>query len=183
MDLHIKSEFECVYLINGELFERADCLSFSEFDVIYMTVLPLKTTLLPYTIKLSCAENLTNELYSGIRLDERNYLLSLTPRHMTVYASTKATLPPLSSPIARLFSLIKNGDLTAAYAMLSEPLRQTIDKPDLNDFFAGFERIAECDWEEKTDDGTRFYLIDKNGAAKLHSYTLKDEFIDNIIEI
>lgn len=183
MELHIKSEFECVYLINGELFERADCLTFSEFDVIYVTVLPLKTTLLPYTVKLSCAENLTNELFHGVRLDEKHYLLLLSPRHMTVYASAPSVLPPPSSPISRLFSLIKNGDLGGAYAMLSESLRTTIEKSDLSDFFAGYERLTECDWESKTDDGTRFYLIDKNGSAKLHSYTLQDEFIDNIIEL
>ncbi len=183
MNLHIKSEFECVYLINGEFFERADCLSCSEYDVIYVTVLPLKITLLPYTVKLSPAENIYSELYSGLRLDDGNYLLSVAPRFMTVYASTPSPLPPPSSPIARLFSLIKNGDLTSAYAMLSEPLRQTIEKPDLNDFFAGFERIVECDWEERSETGTKFYLIDKNGTAKLHSYTLKDEFIDNIVEM
>lgn len=179
MELHIKNEFDCVYLINGELYERADCLKADEYDVIYVTVLPISTSLLPYTVKLSLAENVNDELFSGIRLDERNYLLSLSPRYMTVYAGTRPALPT-SSPISRLFSLVKSGDLTAAYAMLSEQLRSTLDKGDMGDFFLGYDRICECTWEDAEE--PRFYLIDKNGAAKLHSYTLKDGFIDNIVE-
>ncbi len=179
MELHIKSDFDCVYLINGELMERADSLAVTEYDVVYVTVLPLRLNLLPYTVKLCGAENTSSEVYSGIRLDENNYLLSLSPRYMTVYGMTPAAVTP-SSPIARLFSLVKIGDLGSAYAMLSEELRSSIDKNDLNGFFAGYERIAECTWES---DGSRFYLIDKNGGAKLHSYSVKDEFIDNIVEV
>ncbi len=179
MELHIKSEFDCVYLINGELVERADAVCVAEFDVVYVTVLPLRLNLLPYTVRLCGAENVSGEVYSGIRLDENNYLLSLSPRYMTVYCAAPPSVAP-SSPIARLFSLVKNGDLGSAYAMLSEELRSNIDKNDLNGFFADFERIAECTWENS---GARFYLIDKNGGAKLHSYSLRDEFIDDIVEV
>ena len=181
MELHIKREFECAYLINGVFYERADSLTMSEYDVAYITVLPLKHTLLPYTVKLSGAESVSDELCFGTRLDADNYLLSLSPRHITVYNSAKKgyTAPPQSSPIARLFSLVKSGDLTTAYDMLSEELKSTLDKNDLGAFFADFDRIAECYWEN----GARFYLIDKNGVAKLHSYTLKDEFIDDIVEL
>lgn len=178
MELHINSEFECIYYINGEFYERAESLTMSEYDVVYVTVFPLKPTLLPYTVKLSGAENISDELVSGIRLDDDNYLLLFSPRYMLVYGSAKSALPPPKSLIARLFSLIKTGDLTAAYAMLTEQLRSTVEKPDLAAFFDGYERIAECTWEH----GGKFYLIDKNGAAKLHSYTVKDGFIDDIIE-
>lgn len=181
MELHIKSEFECAYLINGEFYERADSLTMSEYDVVYITALPLKHSLLPYTVKLSGAESVSDELCFGTRLDADNYLLCLSPRHMTVYstASRGYVPPPQSSPIARLFSLVKSGDLTTAYDMLSEELKGTLDKNDLDAFFADFERVVECYWEN----GTRFYLIDKNGVARLHSYTLKDEFIDDIVEL
>lgn len=179
MELHIKSDFDCVYLINGELAERADTVCVSEFDVVYVTVLPLRLDLLPYTVRLCGADNTSGEVYSGVRLDENHYLLSLSPRYMTVYGATPTPVAP-ASPIARLFSLVKNGDLGSAYAMLSEELRSNIDKNDLNGFFADFERIAECTWENG---GSRFYLIDKNGGAKLHSYSLRDEFIDDIVEV
>ena len=62
--------------------------------------------------------------------------------------------------------------------MLSADLRAEIDKNTLADFFSEYEKIAECNWES----GGKFYLIDKNGAAKLHTYSLKDEFIDDISE-
>ncbi|MCM1367676.1 MAG: hypothetical protein NC184_02550 [Roseburia sp.] len=178
MELHINSEFECVYYINGEFYERADSLTMSEYDVVYVTVFPLKATLLPYTVKLSGAKNISDELASGIRLDPDHYLLLLAPRYMIVYGNTKNALPAPKSPIARLFSLVKTGDVTAAYSMLTEKLRSSIDKNDLCSFFDGFERIAECTWEH----GSKFYLIDKNCVAKLHSYSLKDGFIDDIVE-
>lgn len=180
MELHIRSEFECVYLVNGVLDERADSLTMSEYDVVYITALPLKHTLLPYTVKLCGAESVCDELAKGVRLDADNYLLTLAPRYMTVYGTARPTLPPpASSPISRLFSLVKNGELDAAYAMLSDELKATLSAPDLGAFFADFDRLVDCYWEQTN----KFYLIDKNGAAKPHTYTLKDEFIDNIIEL
>lgn len=179
MELHIKSSFECVYLINGEFFERADCLKMSEIDVVYVTVLPIKHTLLPYTVKLCGAENVHSELFDGYRLDDGNYLLTLFPRYMTVYATTQKPVAAAPSLISRLFSLVKSGDLTAAYSMLSEELRASLGKSDLNAFFADYDRLEECTWEA----GSKFFLIDKNGVAHKHAYTVKDEFIDNIIEL
>ena len=121
MELHIKSEFECVYLINGEFYERADDLTMSEFDVVYITVLPLKHTLLPYTVKLCGTENVTSELATGIRLNDEHYLLSLAPRYIIVYGNS-TPLPPPTSHISRLFAFIKSGDVNSAYALLSEEI-------------------------------------------------------------
>lgn len=178
MELHIQSEFDCVYSINGEFYERADSLTMSEYDVVYVTVFPLKHTLLPYTVKLNGAENVKTELAHGLRLSPDHYLLTLAPRYVIVYGNASNVAPPQSGRISRLFSLIKSGDVGAAYAMLSADLRAEIDKNTLADFFSDYEKIAECNWES----GGKFYLIDKNGAAKLHSYSLKDEFIDDISE-
>ena len=177
MELHIKSEFECVYLINGEFYERADDLTMSEFDVVYITALPLKHTLLPYTVKLCVTENVTSELATGIRLNDEHYLLSLAPRYIIVYGNSKP-LPPPTSHISRLFAFIKSGDVNSAYALLSEDLKSNISKSELTAFFDGYERIAECTWENNR----KFFLIDKNGAAKLHTYAVKDDFIDDIVE-
>lgn len=177
MELHIQSEFDCVYYINGEFFERADCLTMSEFDVAYVTVFPLKHTLLPYTVRLRGAENVKSELACGVRLSPDHYLLSLAPRHMTVYASTFKPTSPLN-PISRLYSLVRSGELDAAYSMLSAELKSSIDKNTLGEFFSDCERIVECRWEGEN----KFYKIDKNSAVKLCEYTLKDEFIDDITE-
>lgn len=178
MELHIKSEFECVYLINGEFYERADTLTMSEFDVAYITVLPLKHTLLPYTVKLIGAENITSELATGIRLNDEHYILSLAPRYIIVYGNSKP-LPTPTSLISRLFAFIKNGDINSAYAMLSEDLKSDLNKSELSAFFENYERLAECTWENSR----KFFLIDKNGAAKLHTYSVKDDFIDDIVEV
>ncbi len=177
MELHIQSDFECVYSVNGEFLERADSITMSEYDVVYVTVFPLSRSLLPYTVKLCGAENIKSDLACGIKLSSEHYLLSLSPRHMTVYESTQKPIPA-KSMISRLFSLLRSGDSAAAYALLSENLRSAIDRPALEKFFSGYERLTECSW----DGSNKFYLIDKNGNAKLHAYTLKDEFIDDIIE-
>lgn len=177
MELHIQSDFDCVYSVNGEFFERADSVTMSEYDVVYVTVFPLKHTLLPYTVKLSGAENISSPLACGVRLSSEHYLLSLSPRYMVVY-ETNQKQPAPKSHISRLFAFIKAGNIEAAYAMLSEGLRTAIDKAALEKFFAAYDRIAECNWS----DDNKFYLIDKNGGAKLHEYTVKDEFIDDILE-
>ncbi len=177
MELHIQSDFECIYMINGEFYENADTVAMSEYDVVYVTVFPIKHSLLPYTVKLCGAQNIKSELAVGIRLSPDHYLLSLSPRYLIVYGTTQKPAPP-KSHIARLFTLVKAGDIAAAYAMLSDELKSSISKETLNAFFDGYVKIAECEWER----GNKFYLIDKNNAAKLHTYTLKNEFIDDITE-
>lgn len=177
MELHIQSEFECIYLINGEMYERAESMTMSEYDVVYVTVLPLKHSLLPYTVKLCGTENINTELALGIRLSPDHYILLLSPRYMIVYGTGHKTAPP-KSHIVRLFSLIKSGESAAAYAMLSDELKSSISKDTLTAFFDGYERLIECCWEK----GNKFYLIDKNNAAHLHSYTIKNEFIDDITD-
>ena len=178
MELHIKSKFDCVFLINGEFFENARSVTISEFDILYITVLPLKHTLLTYTVKLDGARTVHTDLYDGIRLDDKNYLLILEARHMSIYCCTRQDSIAQPSVVTRLFSLIKNGDAFTAYSMLSESLKASIDKNGLIRFFDGYDRIEECFWEE----APLFYLIDSNGGAHLYRYTLSDGFIDNIEE-
>ncbi|MBD5130977.1 MAG: hypothetical protein HDT28_00040 [Clostridiales bacterium] len=179
MELHIQTDFDCVFNINGEFVERCDSLQMQEYDVVYVTVLPLNAGMLPYTVKLVATESLKTPLACGIRLSPEHYLLLLAPHYPVVYgcAPNKTPTAPIS-PITRLFSLIKNCEENSAYAMLTDNLKRDIDKKTLIGFFDGYERIAECSWKN---DG-EFYLIDKNGNAKLHSYTVKDGFIDDIVE-
>ncbi len=180
MELHIQSEFDCVYLINGELTERADSLTMSEYDVAYITVFPLDTSLLPYTVKLVNADNVKNEFALGIRLSSEHYLLVLSPRRPIVYKTSPQTVACATSRMGRLFSLVRSGDVSAAYAMLTDELRASIDKKTLEAFFDGYERLVDCTWEQG--DAHKFYLITESGVARLHSYALKNEFIDDIAE-
>ncbi len=179
MELHIQSDFDCVYSINGEFYERADSITMSEYDVAYITVMPLKFSLLPYTVKLIGAENIKSELATGIRLSSNHYLLSLAPRYSIVYGCAPSNQTPSADPVMRLFSLVRNGDITAAMSMLSSDLKTAIDPTTLREFFAPYERAVACNWES----GNKFYLIDKNGAAHLHSYRITDGFIDDLTEL
>lgn len=178
MDIHIVSEFECVYLINGAFSERADTIAFSEYDVVYITAFPIKQTLLPYTVKLCGIEPFDSELASGIRLDEQNYLLTLSPRYSIIYGTTKP-LPPPTSIISRLFNLIKSGDTQTAYDMLSHELKGSLSKENLNAFFNRYERLIECKWNGNN----HFYLIDKNSKATLHTYSTNGDLVDDIVEL
>ena len=181
MELHIQTEFDCVFYINGEFCERADSLEMSEFDVGYVTVLPLGNTLLPYTVKLGGAAAVNTELACGIRLCAEHYLLKLAPRYMTVYASTQpaASVTAPTSPISRLFTLVHSGDVAGAYGLLSDGLKSGIDKSTLAAFFEDCTQIAECSWDTKFKN--RFFLIDKNGNARLCEYKLQDGFIDDLL--
>lgn len=180
MELHIQSDFDCIYLINGELAERADSVTMSEYDVAYITVLPLDVSLLPYTVKIVNADNINNGLAIGIRLSSEHYLLSLAPRRPVIYR-TDASAPVACGPsrISRLFFNIKSGNIAAAYAMLSDSLKAALDKKTLEAFFNGYERLVECTWEKS---GNKFYLITPSGVAKLHTYSVQNEFIDDITE-
>lgn len=179
MELHIQSDFECVYGINGELTDRADSITMSEYDVVYVTVFPIDIRLLPYTVKIVNADNVKNALAVGIRLSSEHYLLTLAPRTPVLYQAPDGTFrTDRSSRICRLFAHVKNGDMTAALAMLSDSLKSSINKNTLEAFFVGYERIAECTWSK---DNT-FYLITDSGTARLCAYTVKDEFIDDITQ-
>ncbi|MCX4312993.1 MAG: hypothetical protein OSJ83_03900 [Clostridia bacterium] len=177
MELHIQSDFDCVYLINGELSDRADSLTMSEYDVVYVTVFPIDIRLLPYTVKLEGADNIKNSLAVGVRLSAEHYLLHLAPRLPVLYGNADS-FRNIRTPsrIGRLFSHVKNGDMTAAFAMLTENLKSSISENALEAFFSACERVAECTWS----DGNNFYLIPANGLPRLCSYTLKDEFIDDL---
>lgn len=178
MELHIKSEFDCVYIINGEFMERANRLRLDEFDTVYITALPLDPMLLPYTVRINVAAPQHGELCRGVRLSPEHYLVTLAPRYMVVYGQIGKPLPPPSTPILRLFDYVKCGDITAAYAMLSEQLKATIDKTALTAFFDGCDSVCECDWET----GNKFYMINKNGSCELCSYKMADGFIDDVLE-
>lgn len=178
MELHIQSEFDCVYTVNGEFFERADTVEMNEYDVAYITVFPLDHALLPYTVKLNGGTDIKSELAVGIRLSSEHYLLTLAPRRPMIYGSAVTPPPDPADMIARCFARIRSGDVAAAYAMLSPQLKAAVDKQTLADFFKDCERLAVCKWSNDS----KFYMIDKNNNAKLCSYTVKDGFIDDIAE-
>lgn len=179
MELHIQSDFDCVYSINGELTDRADSLTMSEYDVVYITVFPIDVRLLPYTVKLEGADNVKTPLAAGVRLSAEHYLLCLAPRLPVLYGNA-ANFGNVASPgrIGRLFSHVKNGDMHAAFAMLSENLKSGITHNALEAFFSGCEHVAECTWT----DGNYFYIIPASGQPRRCSYTLKDEFIDDLAQ-
>lgn len=179
MELHIQSEFDCVCSVNGEFCESPVDLDMNEYDVVYVTVFPLDVSLLPYTVKLISTQNINTPLYVGIRLSPEHYLLNLMPRRPVLYSSSPAAPKNYSSAISRLFALVKSGETNAAYAMLSDNLKSVIDKKTLETFFDDYERLIDCKWLT----GGKFYLVTEGGNARLHSYTVKDEFIDDITEL
>ena len=108
-NLFIKSSFESVFLVNGIFLERPKSLIISKQGVTYITVLPLSSALLPYTVKL-CGESVASnqELCESVTLSENKMLLLLKPRYNYVYTS---------QPEASSFSNTKNASfLPGRYA-------------------------------------------------------------------
>lgn len=176
MELHIQTLFDCALLVNGGFFEPQSVLELGEFDVLYVTVLPTDCALLPYTVKLVGAQPVHTELALGLRLSDSLYLLELSPRRPVMYACTPP--PPPSTPISRLFAAVKAGELERAHAMLTDRLKADVDRTTLSSFFSRYTRLVECLWEPAA---RAFYLIDSNGNAVRHTYSLVNDLIDDLL--
>lgn len=176
MELHIQPLFDCALLVNGAFFEPRSPLELGEYDVLYVTALPTDCALLPYTVKLVGAQPVHTELALGLRLSDGLYVLELAPRRPVLYSF--APPPPPATPIARLFAAVKAGELDRAFSMLTDRLKADIDRATLAQFFARYSRLVECSWDPASH---IFYLVDNNGNAVKHNFTLVNDLIDDLL--
>lgn len=170
----VTADFDAVYLINGA-FVETPVFRFDPHDVLYVTVLPLESHLLPYTVKivLGCAQN-NADLAVCARLGE-DYYIRFLPRYAYAYdAHKKPDLPTGSSVPCRFFELVKAGNLIPARAMMTDELSKSVTDDDLSAFFDGYTALLE--------NAGRFYLLDENRVGVPFRFTLTDGRIDNIEE-
>ena len=180
INLFIKTSFESVFLVNGTFLDRPKTLIVQKQGVTYITVLPLSSALLPYTVKV-CGERVSTntQLCKCVKLTEEKYLLVFSPRYNYVYTAKETNSQSASDIPCRFFELVKKGDISFARKMLTASLSQSVDDNALTDFFGGYETILR-------DDGyihggkNNYLLIDENGNHTSFHFVLSGELIDDV---
>lgn len=168
----LNNNFEAVFLVNG-IFTEKNTFSYDEESVIYITVLPMDSLLLPYTIKFSAGKILNGKTFATSIKIANGFLIKLHPRFSYVY-STQPHLSP--ADIAEsFFEKIKNDDVEKARAMLCKELSLSLTDTDLKEFFAGYTDII------KATEG--YYLINTSNEGELYEFSIKNELIENIFSL
>ena len=100
--------FECVTLINGAFNERPAALSYPSASPLYITLLPLRAILLPYTVRLIGGKVASNaELARSFEAGADRYIITFDERHNYVYSPRTPVTHPLTDPAERFFRAVK----------------------------------------------------------------------------
>jgi len=180
--IHIRTDFKCVFLLNGSFSEKAEGFAYPTNEPLYITVLPLGAHLLPYTTKIFKGKAVENEKLCAVFLRETQTLIKLLPRYNYVYSPVKVDTLATSAP-ERLFTAVQNKNFVAAKKLLSEDLLTTIDDNGLEEFFNDFTAIVKDDFGKKNEvygQGEAYYLIDKDSKGSLFYFDIIEGLIDNI---
>ena len=171
MDINITllPQFESVFLLSGSFFEGGTFVT-SEDTVVYITVLPLDPTVLPYTVKIVGASVERGwPLAVPCKVGENEYFIKME-RRMDVYSPTHQNVP--EDMVERFFYYVKGKHLGFAMEMLSGGLRSTLGEQDLWAFFEGFTHLV------RTPNG--YYAVDGSGNGHSCEFSLVEGSIDDI---
>ena len=136
-------EFECVMLINGAFNEKPAPIAYPAASPLYVTLLPLKALLLPYTVKLLGGKPASNaELARSCEIAADRFIVGFSERHNYVYSPVAAETPPKGAA-QRLFRLVKAGDTEGARKLMTRELSESVDDAALTEFFAPYSEIIE----------------------------------------
>lgn len=156
----VRAEFECVYLINGAFNENPKAVQYSAMSPLYVTLLPLKAVLLPYTVKLLAGKAASNaELCDCYEVAPDHFAAVFKQRHNYVYSPAHTTSALPESGVAPAFyRAVKSGDPDKARRMMTRELSESIDDDALTAFFAPYCNIVE---NRFSDLSGGFFLINK----------------------
>lgn len=180
-----ESSFPAVYTVNGVFFESLTRLKAELSDSIFITLFPLDAVYLPYTVRIGGGEIFANApLAKQYKLRDDRFLIRFLPRFNYVYSPVGHSAPnEKGSVVKRLFEEVKERDLTAARALLTEELSKSVDDNSLLEFFDGYLDIVDNNGYVRTSGNTFFLIPDSGGTASLFRAQLKDGLVDNIEEI
>lgn len=178
--VHIKTDFPCVFLLNGTFTEQADSFNYNTANPIYVTTLPLEAHLLSYTVKIAGSKPLYNENLCSVFCDGDHMYIKLAKRSSYIYSSVKHNTATTATA-EEFFNRIKKGQLQGARALLSSELSNSVDDASLQAFFDGYTAIIKNEYS-KNPHSNEFYLIDNLGNGTKFVFSLKDNLIDDITE-
>lgn len=157
----LKSEFDCVYMINGAFNEKADVINYPAMSPLYITVFPLDAVLLPYTVKLIGGRAVCNgQLAQCNEVAPDHFLVRLKERRNYVYSPAHTqSVAPETGLAPEFYRAVKSGDFAKARSLMTKDLSDSIDDESLAEFFAPYCDIVE---NRFADLSGGFFLINKN---------------------
>ncbi|MCL2862436.1 MAG: hypothetical protein FWE22_08515 [Firmicutes bacterium] len=187
---HIKSDFKCVYLLNGSFVETAEAVKYSNAEPLYVTVLPLSAHLMPYTVKILGKKVLENsELVSVLSFnneegknDERA-IIYLQPRYNYLYNRKKIASFAEHDFVEKFFYCVKKGNLAKAKESMTQSLIEKVNDENLAAFFADYHFCLKDNFTKKDDNVYVYLLIDKENVAHPFNFHLDKNKINDIIQI
>lgn len=171
-------QFETVFLVNG-VFSQNGALKSKDKEIVYLTVLPLSSMLIPYTVKIVGRKVTSNaEFCSVYSLDDETDIAVLRPRNILVYSPQRPVNE--TAPPEKLFRAVKLKRLSAARLLMTKELNDSIDDDALCSFFEDFSDIVSAAFIDRSD---RFILCRKDGSASYYDFSFKQGLIDDITQI
>ena len=179
----LRAEFECVYLINGAFNENPKAVQYPAMSPLYVTLLPLKAVLLPYTVKLLAGKAVSNgDLAECYEVAADHYAAVFRERHNYVYSPAHVTSAMPEKGLAPAFyRAVKAGDLETARHMMTKDLSESIDDDSLTAFFSPYCNIVE---NRFSDLSGGFFLINKSSMkGEPFDFEISGERISDISQI
>ena len=159
-------ETDSVYLLSGTFFE-GNVFTTTPDNVIYITILPLDSRFLPYTVKL-IGHKCDSELALSCKLSENEYAIKLG-RRFFVYSPKHANVPDDVS--CSFFYYVKGGHFDFARDLLGSGL-SGLSEQELSAFLDDYTDLI-CVKD-------KYYAVDKGGVGHLCAFEYKNGKIDNI---
>lgn len=178
---HFVSE-NSVLLLNGSFVQSASAVRYKFREPLFVTVLPLDAMYLPYTIEILGGKAVTNEnLAICCDMGDGHYYIELLRRSAYVYSpeavATAAESAQSAGLPAKLLEFVRDGNYSAARALLTTELSDSVSDGALSDFFEGVIKVRENNFTQQ-----KGYLLIKNdGTAARCDIIMKNGLIENIV--
>ena len=181
--LYIKSDFSAVFTVNGVFTEGKRPIAVRSDEVLFVTVFPISSAMLPYTVKLAGGRVQSNDdLAKLLELKRGEFLLRLTPRYSFVFPVCEGTgtyETAVDDIPVRFFRAVKSGDIPSSRAYLTSGLSASIHDQALASFFDGFEDIVR---QEGAVDN-HYYLLNKQNKPTIFHFVIVNNLIDDVSEL
>lgn len=182
--MYLKSADSAVFMANGVFLENNSCIRYKNCEAVYVTVFPLSPALLPYTVKF-VGQNVMpcGQLVTVISLSCDKFLAMFDKRYSYVFAPETCRPAPCDKCgiVSEFFECVKHGDMKKARSMMTGELSSSVDDVSLADFLGGYKAVIQ-DENFLSSSPDSFLLIDNDNAAHAHTFSLKNNLIDNITE-
>lgn len=176
--LHFCAE-NSVLLLNGSFVQSAASVRYDAAEPLYVTVLPLEASHLPYTVEILGGKAVTNvSLAPSYDMGSGHFFIELKPRYAYIYSSAAVRKRTNAANVpSRLLEFVRERNFSAARSLLSDSLSESVTDDAIADFFDGVLYLRENIYTPEKG----WLLIKSDGTAPRCDIKLKNGLIENII--